>query len=291
MKRQAASRAFDAQLLAIVEEFDSMSVRQVFYQAVVRGVVEKAEKEYGRVQRALVLLRRSGAMPYSTIVDGSRVRECLDGWEGLADYADSVAGWYRREMWTSQQTRVEVWCEKEGLSGIIRPVCDEYGVTFVATRGIQSLTLDYESAQNMLDKPTRLFYFGDHDPTGRHISDRLEGALREHGAMVAVERIALEPEQIKLYKLPTRPASKGKREDGRERDSRFAGFKAEYGTRAVELDALPPDVLQELVREAVESAIEDREAWDRVMAAEKAERESVRTICAGIIGVAPEGRA
>ena len=41
-----------------------MTVRQVFYQATVRGLVEKAESGYAKVQSDLTLLRRSGELPY-----------------------------------------------------------------------------------------------------------------------------------------------------------------------------------------------------------------------------------
>ena len=50
---------YDA-LEAIVDEISPCSVRQVYYQAVVRGLVEKTEAAYGKVQRALVILRRDG---------------------------------------------------------------------------------------------------------------------------------------------------------------------------------------------------------------------------------------
>ena len=45
-------------ILDIVEEIRPCTVRQVFYQAVVRGFVDKTEKDYSRVQRMLVQLRR-----------------------------------------------------------------------------------------------------------------------------------------------------------------------------------------------------------------------------------------
>jgi len=41
-----------------------MTVRQVFYQATVRGIVEKTEAGYAKVQNDLVLMRREGVLPY-----------------------------------------------------------------------------------------------------------------------------------------------------------------------------------------------------------------------------------
>ena len=60
-------------LYDIVEEQQPMTVRQVFYRAVVKGYVEKTEKGYGYIQRDLVTMRREGAMPYDWIIDVIRL--------------------------------------------------------------------------------------------------------------------------------------------------------------------------------------------------------------------------
>ena len=46
-------------LLDIIEVGRPMIVRQVFYQATVRGLVEKAESGYGKVQTDLTVMRRA----------------------------------------------------------------------------------------------------------------------------------------------------------------------------------------------------------------------------------------
>jgi RecB family exonuclease len=57
---------------AIVAEIQPCSVRQVFYQRVVRGIADKTELAYKKIQRALVRLRREGLIPYRAIADGTR---------------------------------------------------------------------------------------------------------------------------------------------------------------------------------------------------------------------------
>ena len=59
-------------LYAIVEEAHPMTVRQVFYQATVHGIVEKEETGYDKVQRVLAAMRREEALPYEWIVDNTR---------------------------------------------------------------------------------------------------------------------------------------------------------------------------------------------------------------------------
>ena len=49
-----------------------MTVRQVFYQACVRGVVEKSEAGYDKVQTDLALMRRAGDMPFGWLADNTK---------------------------------------------------------------------------------------------------------------------------------------------------------------------------------------------------------------------------
>ena len=59
-------------LLDAVEQQWPMTVRQVFYQAEVHGLVEKAETGYMKVQRALMALRKNKRLPFRRIVDNTR---------------------------------------------------------------------------------------------------------------------------------------------------------------------------------------------------------------------------
>ena len=50
-------------------------MRQVYYQAEVRGVLPKEEKSYNKVQYLLVKLRRSGEIDYDSIVDNTQLSD------------------------------------------------------------------------------------------------------------------------------------------------------------------------------------------------------------------------
>lgn len=268
---QARSLPLRRAILAVAAEYDRMSVRQLFYQLVTRGVVEKTEQVYKRVADAAVQLRLSGELDYRAIADGHRERRGPRGYDGLTDALDDMHRLYRRNYWRMQPLTVEVWCEKDALSGIIHPVCAALGVTYVAVRGFPSVTLKYESARALaeLGKPAIIYYFGDHDSAGRAISAGLEADLRAHGARVTVKRLALEPAQIERYRLPTRP--------NKSSDSRHRAFVEAYGDAAVELDALPPNVLTTLVENCIRHHIEPR-AWAEAQRVEALERETLASI-------------
>src|SRR5688500_10566770 len=240
-KPQARSLPLRHAIAAVAAEYDRMSVRQLFYQLVARGAVEKTDQAYKRVCDCSAQMRLAGELPYQKVVDGHRSRRIAPAWSGLRNALDALHDQYRRDAWRDQPWHVEVWCEKDALTGVIQPVANVWGVPYVATRGFPSLTLLYESAVAMArtGKRCAVLYLGDHDASGQQISANLQADLRHHGANAYVYRLALNPTQVAEYRLPTRP--------GKATDSRQARFAAQYGDASVELDALPPDVLTELV--------------------------------------------
>ncbi len=215
---QARSLPLRDAIRTVATEYDQMSVRQLFYQLVSRRAIEKTEAAYKRVVDVSGQMRLDGSLDYRKITDGHRTRRAVWAHNGIRAALENVHDIYRRNYWLDQPWHVEVWCEKDALTGVIQPVCNRYGVTYVATRGFPSITLRYESALEMrqIGKPTMIFYFGDHDASVQQISDNLEGELRQHGAEVIVERMALHPAQIRHWSLPTRP--------GKTSDSRHAAF-------------------------------------------------------------------
>ncbi len=278
---QRRSLALRTAILTVAAEYDRLSVRQLFYQLVTRGVIEKTEASYKRVCDASAQMRLAGELDYRKMTDGHRSRRVVYAHDGLRSALADAYDFYRRDYWREQPETIEVWCEKDALTGVVQPVCDRFGVTYVATRGFPSITLRFESAQALREtgKPATIFYFGDHDASGRQISDNLETELRQHGADVTVERVALNPDHIAEYGLPTRP--------GKWSDSRQAAFAARYGDAAVELDALPPDVLTTIVEACIVSAI-DLAAWRRVAEVEALERQTLESLA--LVNLQPGNR-
>jgi hypothetical protein len=87
--------------------------------------------------------------------------------------------------------------------------------------------------------------------------------------------IALTPEQIAEHNLPPAPAKKT--------DTRAAGFVAKHGDLSVELDALPPNVLQALVRDGIEGLM-DLAAFEAEAQVQVAERARLAAVIDGIGG-------
>ena len=171
---------------------------------------------------------------------------------------DEVGAQIDHGPWDGCEVVPFVVCEKEGLSGIIQPVCLAYDVPYVAVRGGASITVLHQIWELMQEGalPWRVLTLYDFDQAGENIEAAAVARLRAFGgeAKWTSERIAVTPKQVKKLKLPTRPEKKG---DG----------------VAVELDAIPPDTLAKIVTAAIKKCIPKDIDDRRLVAEEEAEAE------------------
>lgn len=250
-RTQSAIHHLKSALFLIVAGEHPATCRQVFYQAATAKLVEKTEPAYKMVCRHLADMRLVGSLPFGWIADSTRWMRKPDSFSGLEDAIESTARFYRRDVLREQPVYLEVWCEKDALAGVIYDVTSVYDIPLMVCKGYASLTYLYAAAEAIAAqrKPAHLFYFGDFDPSGVDISRNVERRLREFapGAEIHFERVAVNEEQIDEWNLPTRPT--------KTKDTRSGNF----GARSVELDAIPPKQLRELVRAKIEQYISPRQ--------------------------------
>src|SRR6516162_4081937 len=115
-------------LLAIIDDGKPMTVRQVFYQATVRGLVEKAESGYAKVQNDLTLMRRAGDLPYDWLADNTRWQRKPRTFNGVEEALKATAAFYRKNLWADADCYVEIWLEKDALTGVLLPVTAMFDV-------------------------------------------------------------------------------------------------------------------------------------------------------------------
>jgi hypothetical protein len=255
---KAEQAELDAALIAITEELHPITVRGTFYQTEVRIplIVPKDEKGYGLVQRRLVQLREWGKIPYGYITDGTRWRHGPRRYDDLTDFQKHAASLYRRDYWAKADVHVEIWIEKDALAGTIFPiVCEEWGLDLMVNKGFASRTYLYEAAEYLTyvvnepkSKPTHIYILSDFDASGKCAARKVDVWLRKFapGIELHVHDLAVTKAQIVGWDLPSRPMKTGKGTHG------GAKFAEEHGDRAVELDAIRPDLLRQLVSDAIE---------------------------------------
>src|SRR5215467_10101845 len=93
-------------LLDIIEAGRPMTVRQVFYQATVRGLVEKAESGYVKVQTDLTVMRRAGDLPYDWLADNTRWQRKPRTFGSVEEALRDTARFYRKSLWADADSYV-----------------------------------------------------------------------------------------------------------------------------------------------------------------------------------------
>lgn len=243
----------------------SLSLRQIYYQMVSKNLITNTLQSYSRLGDVVTLGRMAGLIDWNTVVDRTREVHGNSHWDNPEAIVDICAKTFAIDKWDNQRTRVEVWIEKQALEDVVRHACEPLDVRYIACRGYMSITAMYEAAQRYITyindgQDVVIIHLGDHDPSGidmsRDILDRLETFCEQS---MDVNRIALNMDQITVWNPPANPA--------KMTDSRFKSYMDKYGTSSWELDAIPPDVLSDMITDAV-MPYRDEDVWDAAVAEE-----------------------
>jgi hypothetical protein len=263
----------DAILDAFQDTDKPVTVRQMYYLLSVQGAVEKTDSGYGRAQRQLLEMRQLGIVPYEWIADITRWMRKPKTYSSVEHALRSTRDFYRRSVWNNLDQYIEVWIEKDALAGVLYPITEQYDVPLMVCRGYSSETFAHSAAENIKDigKTAFIYYLGDFDPSGWQMSRNLEKKLKGFGAKIEFIRLAVNPEQIRAWNLPSRTTKKT--------DTRCKEFYDTFGknTESVELDAIPPDDLRELVDDAIERHLPEG-YLNELKVAEESERDLLKRL-------------
>jgi len=229
------------QVKAIVEQYKDhlpLTVRQIFYRLVATTNYPKTDRGYSNLCEYLVRARRSKLIPFDVIRDDGWTKTNPPGWSGVDQFlltVEAEARKYRRDKQIMQPERVLVLIEAAGMLPQVQRVADPYSIEVMTSSGFDSLTAKKQLA-DMIDgeaRPVTVLHVGDYDPSGVCIFDSVSADVKafiDSRHDVNFKRIAITPDQIERYALPTAPAKKT--------DRRGNGI-----SETCQAEALPPDVL------------------------------------------------
>ena len=272
----------------IIEAVQPITVRGVCYRLFVAGLIDSmAKTNTQKISRLLVWAREEGLVPWESIVDESRQMERASQWRDLESYGRVIEASYRRDFWAHQKNQVIVISEKATVAGILRPVLDEYGVTFFPVHGFNSATKMHDLAEQIGKAGDRqhfiLLYVGDRDPSGMYMSEiDLPERLKRYGANDFEEWIgkSFDLERIALLDDDTDDLPSF---EAKENDPRYRWYVEKYGEDAWELDAMDPNELRDRVEEAINEYI-DSDDWEQHKNIETTQRETTKRIAATMAG-------
>lgn len=284
-RRRRTKRDLDQILLAckdIVAEEERVTLRHLFYRLVSLGLIEKTEAEYRKLSGYTMRWRRNGDLDWGAFVDSTRWYHGAVTFDSLNASLEYSKACYRRNLWQSQAAYVEIWTEKNAIAAIAQEAAEPFGVPVFPMVGFGSGSALYSIArtikkQQELGKSVYIYHLGDWDPSGKCIDEStVKNLYKDHGATFSFSRLAVTPEQIKHFSLPTRPTKKT--------DPRSKSFQGE----SVEVDAMPPHIIRDLVEHAITCHIEPR-AWGREKETENMEKETLDRVVAAVEAVLSEG--
>ena len=232
-----------------------LTIRGLHYQLVSRGMTNDIQ-HYKRVVAATGVARWNGSIAFDAFSDRDRslatdTEADPSVLEDKIDQAKEQVGlWissYRLNRWENQPYYPEVFIEKKALEGVFYKPCWRQGVALGACKGYPSLTflhdamIRFKEAEKRGQQPI-ILYFGDYDPSGEDIPRALKENIVNLGCeSIEVRRICLVENQVTAWNLPPAPT--------KVTDSRSVHWD---GLGQVELDAVKPEKLIELLNDAID---------------------------------------
>lgn len=239
----------------IIEEYIQqgyrLTLRQLYYQLVSRDIVPNNQKEYAKLSGLLVEGRMAGEVDWDAIEDRIRI-PYLPYWvNGIVDAMNDTIQQYRLDRMKDQESYIELWVEKDALSGVLKPITSYYHINLMVNRGYSSCSAMYDSANRFKEHSNQdgfILYLGDHDPSGLDMVRDIKDRLLDFGVDIIVNHIALTTEQVKKYNPPPNPA--------KFQDPRANDYISKFGKTSWEVDALNPKTLNALIKKEIEDLID-----------------------------------
>jgi hypothetical protein len=174
-----------AQINSIIREYQSqgyvLTLRQLYYQLVSINVIPNKVSEYAKLSTLLTEGRMAGVVDWEAIEDRLRLPYKPSSWNSAEDMMDTAIAQYKMPRTKGQKKYIEVWLEKDALSGVLKRVTSKYHVPIMVNRGYSSVTAIHDSYERfkealMRGQTVEILYVGDFDPSGldmiRDVYDR-----------------------------------------------------------------------------------------------------------------------
>jgi ParB-like chromosome segregation protein Spo0J len=166
---------------------------------------------------------------------------------------DFLKGYYR-DLMQSQPNHVEILGEKNTVESIIRPVAMQYRIPYTIGRGYSSLRPRYDMSQRFKTSGKEklvLLILSDFDPEGEDIAHSFSRSMRDEFCVEEIHavKVALTAEQVREMRLPLGGEAK-------RGSPRYENFAAQHGDNVYELEAVPPERLEQILTRAIDGVLD-----------------------------------
>jgi Uncharacterized conserved protein len=241
---------------------DKLTLRALFYKLVGINILENKKTDYQILSRVINNARWEHILNFDCIEDRIRTKIFPSFFDDVEDLIRVAVESYNIDIWKDQPNYIELLVEKDTLVSLFENIVYEYKINLSVTKGYNSLTEIYLLYKRLeekkdLNKDVYILYVGDLDPSGLDMDRDIRARLKALGLLPFFERIALNIEDVKKYKLlPNRIKKK---------DPRSNNYK--YND-CWEIDALDTSILKKKLVSKIELLI-DHKKWNKSLEKQK----------------------
>jgi len=213
---------------------------------------------YKAVTNLLLRARLTGDIPWQAIEDSTRPIQLGGGFSTFEAFVvqetENFLNGYSRNLMQGQPHHIEIMLEKNALRTVIEAVAREYCIPVTTGRGFSSLSPRYDLWKRFRQSGKSklvLLMLTDFDPDGEEIASSFARSLRDDFGMSNIHalKVALTAQDVRDNDLPSDM-------DAKVSSPNYQKFIRQYGSKVVELDAAPVELLQSKLRDAIHSVID-----------------------------------
>lgn len=220
---------------------------------------KESRKSYNKSKRIVNRSRLGSMIPFDSVIDdtdllGTTQQSCT-----IEEFLKTKSESYRSNWFENQNCYVEVWLEKRALEGVVSPVTDKYGV-YLSCSGKNPTWSQVGSAIERFKAKGKvlnyILYLGDLDPQGKEMVKWLQ---KEAFKVLEFDHVFIEPLALNLEHANDSTLSLHRIHSLKGRDSVKKWYKANHCDYTIELDALDPTTLKNIVEKGILNKLEVKE--------------------------------
>ena len=274
----------------------SLSPRWIYYglfdipdakkQRVLNKILNKARKD------------RRQLINRDLVTDDTRTPTIWQANKNLSEFIAELT--YMRDFWQDQPTYIEVWMEDQASLEAVKKspdhILQRYRINARYCKGFNSIGAMWVAYNffKEIDKPIKILYYGDMNPSGWAIPLIIVRQFEEMGLDITLERLALNADQLEKYRLPhfTKISGDPRRKEFNETFG-FEGWEAEplqpyvdektgktkMGKKHlnIDLEKIPVETFESLLEEDIKGHL-DLDAFDESREKERMEDERLNML-------------
>lgn len=200
------------------------TLKTMFYSLVFLNVIPNSYNYYKYLSKNTTEARINGDLPIDCFADQNlpRITNSLNEFGNAKEYIQKIAKYLEEISSTrlSQEYKfnkkyklyndIEIWIEKSALSFTFQKLLNNYGVTIIANKGIDTsrfINKNLNRLKQSLNDNNKIYirYFGNFDLYSDNIDNIIRNKIQEFNLNLDFKKIAIREDQMRKFHLPENP--------------------------------------------------------------------------------------